>query len=150
MFQDRGRARGDAVELTSGMAYRSLHACHGEPGSDLAMDWADRNRTGHLQPFHQLLAQSSTRSQQLAAAPRYAHACFAVSRCLLRAAKGVRRFAWAICRATSTRTRPPCLLSQILEHHDRIASSRGLLVRGDDVRRASASSIARLTVSWTA
>ncbi|HEY4039824.1 MAG TPA: tetratricopeptide repeat protein, partial [Burkholderiaceae bacterium] len=63
---------GDAVQLTSGMAYEDLHACRWD---HLQEDLPELMRlmqdaSGYPQPF-QLLAQPSTRQQQLGAARRF-------------------------------------------------------------------------------
>jgi protein O-GlcNAc transferase len=69
---------GDAVQLTSGMAYEDLHACRWDYlGEDLpALMRLMEDGAGYPQPF-QLLAQPSTRGQQLAAARRFASNVFA-------------------------------------------------------------------------
>jgi protein O-GlcNAc transferase len=69
---------GDAVQLRSGMAYEDLHACRWD---HLREDLPELMRlmeagSGYPQPF-QLLAQPSTRGQQLGAARRFAEHLFA-------------------------------------------------------------------------
>ncbi len=66
-----------SVELVSGMAYEDLHACS---WNHLLEDQAELTRqiemdAGQPVPFH-LLAQPSTRSQQLRAARAYAHSMY--------------------------------------------------------------------------
>jgi predicted O-linked N-acetylglucosamine transferase (SPINDLY family) len=113
---------GDAVQLTSGMTFEDLHACRWD---HLAEDLPELMRmmeagTGYPQPF-QLLAQPSTRCQQLAAARLYAQNVFA----------GLEPLPETSPRLASPRIRlgyfssdlhehaTAYLLTQILEHHDR-------------------------------
>jgi protein O-GlcNAc transferase len=113
---------GDAVQLTSGMTFEDLHACRWD---HLAEDLPELMRlmdegAGYPQPF-QLLAQPSTRRQQLSAASRYAQNVFA----------GLELLPPAPPRPASARIRlgyfssdlhehaTAYLLTQILEHHDR-------------------------------
>ena len=113
---------GDAVQLTSGMTFEELHACRWD---HLAEDLPELMRlmdedAGYPQPF-QLLAQPSTRRQQLSAASRYAQNVFA----------GLEPLPPAPPRPASPRIRvgyfssdlhehaTAYLLTQILEHHDR-------------------------------
>ena len=113
---------GDAVQLTSGMTFEELHACRWD---HLAEDLPELMRlmdedAGYPQPF-QLLAQPSTRRQQLSAATRYAQNVFA----------GLEPLPPAPPRRSSPRIRvgyfssdlhehaTAYLLTQILEHHDR-------------------------------
>jgi len=113
---------GDAVQLTSGMTFEDLHACRWDHlGEDLPelMRLMD-DGAGYPQPF-QLLAQPSTRRQQLGAARGFAQNLFASLQPLPQRAP----------RPASTRIRlgylssdlqehaTAYLLSQILEHHDR-------------------------------
>ena len=113
---------GDAVQLTSGMTFEDLHACRWD---HLAEDLPELMRmmeagTGYPQPF-QLLAQPSTRRQQLGAARLYAQNVFA----------GLEALPEIAPRPISPRIRvgyfssdlhehaTAYLLTQILEHHDR-------------------------------
>jgi protein O-GlcNAc transferase len=69
---------GDAVQLTSGMAYEDLHACRWDHLREDLPELMRRMQdgSGYPQPF-QLLAQPSTRQQQLGAARRFAQHLFA-------------------------------------------------------------------------
>jgi protein O-GlcNAc transferase len=113
---------GDAVQLTSGMTFEDVHACRWD---HLREDLAELMRlmqegAGYAQPF-QLLAQPSTRRQQLAAARDYAAGVFA----------GLEPLPEAAPRHASPRIRlgyfssdlhehaTAYLLTQILEQHDR-------------------------------
>jgi predicted O-linked N-acetylglucosamine transferase (SPINDLY family) len=113
---------GDAVQLTSGMAYEDLHACRWD---HLQEDLPELMRlmqsgSGYPQPF-QLLAQPSTREQQLGAARRFAQHLFS-----------------HLLPLPAQKTRRPCgrirlgyfssdlhehatayLITQVLERHDR-------------------------------
>jgi protein O-GlcNAc transferase len=113
---------GDAVELTSGMAYEDLHACRWD---HLEVDLAELMRlidagAGSPQPF-QLMAQDSTRAQQLAAARGYASRCFTSVEPLpaapARASSGRIRLGYLSCDFHAHAT--AYLVSQVLELHDR-------------------------------
>ncbi len=111
----------DAVELTSGMAYEDLHACRWD---HLDVDLAELMRlidagAGSPQPF-QLLAQRTTRAEQLAAARGYAQRCFGAIEPLppAPARAGPRiRLGYLSCDFHAHAT--AYLLSQVLELHDR-------------------------------
>ncbi len=113
---------GDTVQLTSGMTFEDLHACRWDHlGEDLPelMRLMEAG-AGYPQPF-QLLAQPSSRGQQLASARLYAQNVFA----------GLEPLPEAAPRPASPRVRlgyfssdlhehaTAYLLTQILEHHDR-------------------------------
>jgi protein O-GlcNAc transferase len=113
---------GDAVELTSGMAYEDLHACRWDHlGEDLPelMRLIEAG-TGQPQPF-QLLAQPSTRRQQLAAARGFAQRLCGHLTPLPAAAARTRspriRLGYLSCDFHEHAT--AFLIRQILEQHDR-------------------------------
>jgi len=116
---------GDAVQLTSGMTFEDLHACRWD---HLAEDLPELMRmmeagTGYPQPF-QLLAQPSTRGQQLAAARLYAQNVFAGLEPLPPLPATGRRSASSRIRlgyfsSDLHEHATAYLLAQILEHHDR-------------------------------
>ena len=113
---------GDEVELTSGMAYEDLQACDWDHlGPDLAkLMWLIQTGAGQPQPF-QLLAQSCTRQQQLAAAQGYSQRLFGGVKPLPaapgRAAAERIRLGYLSCDFHAHAT--AYLLSQVLEQHDR-------------------------------
>ncbi len=113
---------GDAVQLTSGMTYEDLHACRWDHlGEDLPeLMRLMEEGAGYPQPF-QLLAQPSTRRQQLVAAQRFAQNVFG----------GLAPLPDAAPRSQDGRVRlgyfssdfhehaTAYLITQVLEHHDR-------------------------------
>jgi len=113
---------GDTVQLTSGMTYEDLHACRWDHlGEDLPeLMRLMKEGAGYPQPF-QLLAQPSTRRQQLVAAQRFAQNVFA----------GLAPLPDAAPRSQDGRVRlgyfssdfhehaTAYLITQVLERHDR-------------------------------
>jgi len=113
---------GDAVQLTSGMAYEDLHACRWDHLSeDLpALMRLMEQGAGYPQPF-QLLAQPSTRGEQLAAARRFASNVFANLAPLPQAAARRRpqRIRLGYLSSDLHEHATAYLITQILERHDR-------------------------------
>jgi predicted O-linked N-acetylglucosamine transferase (SPINDLY family) len=113
---------GDAVQLTSGMAYEDLHACRWD---HLREDLPELTRlmetgSGYPQPF-QLLAQPSTRHQQLGAARRFAQHLFAHLEPLPAVAPRCRddRIRVGYFSSDLHEHATAYLITQVLERHDR-------------------------------
>jgi predicted O-linked N-acetylglucosamine transferase (SPINDLY family) len=112
---------GDAVQLTSGMAYEDLHACRWDR---LAEDLPQLMRlieagAGQPQPF-QLLAQPSTRRQQLEAARGHARRLFAgLTPLPPPAARAPGRMRVGYLSADLHEHATAYLITQVFERHDR-------------------------------
>jgi protein O-GlcNAc transferase len=113
---------GDAVQLTSGMTYEDLHACRWDY---LSEDQPELMRlieqgSGYPQPF-QLLAQPSTRRQQLGAARRFAQSIFSHLSPLPEAPPRCRgeRIRLGYFSSDLHEHATAYLITQVLERHDR-------------------------------
>lgn len=113
---------GDAVQLTSGMAYEDLHACRWDHlGDDLPeLMRMMEGGSGYPQPF-QLLAQPSTRRQQLGAARRFAQHLFEhlVPLAPVGAGRRAGRIRLGYFSSDLHEHATAYLISQVLERHDR-------------------------------